>query len=298
MTRILGERRHADREVSMAEVDSRPVVTKRYTELDATIVYTAMSSLWASRFGAVRQPPGLPEPLGIRDRTITMSFIDGLALGERGNPGRSPARLDDLAQLLADLHGSGVTVARRRHPMKILRSLSRKAEGLSPLVHEQFIDALAAVTTVAPDDDAVVIGHGDFSPRNVLVDPHDHLILIDFDRLQMAGPGRDVAYLGAWIWVTELQADRTPSWEVADNFLAAYAARSGRSPAQLTATAGFHRAAALLRIAQSWTSLSVRPDQAAAVIAEARSVARRVQPRRASARMPMGSEGASPGDER
>jgi len=40
--------------------------------------------------------------------------------------------------------------------------------------------------------------------RNRMLDAPNGLALIDFDRLQMAAPERDISYWGAWTWVTML----------------------------------------------------------------------------------------------
>ena len=71
-----------------------------------------------------------------------------------------------------------------------------------------------------------MVSHGDFSPRNVLIGDGG-LVLIDFDRLQMAGAGRDVQHLAAWAWVTEVTAGRVDpvaGWALGDRFEIAYPA--------------------------------------------------------------------------
>ncbi len=272
MTVTMGERHHADRIVQRGNRAGRAVVTKTYRDADAGEVHDAMLALWGSPLGAGRTPPGIPEPLGRDGATLTMSFVDGNALGVRGNSGSTSAKMPELARLLADLHGSGVTVRRIRSARKLLRSVNRKADRVSPALREPFLAALDAAAAAAPTDEDLVVSHGDFSPRNVLVN-ESGLVLIDFDRLQMAGRGRDVAYLGAWLWVTEMQDGAIPTWDDADAFLSCYAAAGGVTVDSLRDTASFHRSAALLRIAQSWSSLAGRPDQAMAVITEATRIA-------------------------
>lgn len=134
------------------------------------------------------------------------------------------------------------------------------------MLHEGFTNAIAHVAAARPDGEFLVVSHGDFSPRNVL-DGAESLVLIDFDRLQMAGPGRDVGYLAAWCWATNAQRGGVGSWALGDAFASAYA-RCGGLAISPTAMS-FHRACALLRIASSWTALADQPLVASRIIEEA-----------------------------
>jgi aminoglycoside phosphotransferase (APT) family kinase protein len=258
---------HDDRLVQRCEIDGVAVIRKRYLHADAAAVFTAMAALWSSPFGAGRTPPGMPEPLRLHDDRggMDMSVVDGPMLGARGDLGALPAHVDELARLLADLHTSGVTVPRRRTAARLVASLERKFEG----GRHDVLDHLALRAPLL--DEALVVSHGDFSPRNVVVTPMG-LRLIDFDRLQMAGAGRDVQYLAAWAWVTDVVSCRAPrdrAWTVGDHFQVAYAARRPEVADELMAGRAFHRASSLVRIAMSWSSL--RHDSAATevVLAEA-----------------------------
>lgn len=268
MSSALGERRHDDRIVSLEQLDGEAVVVKRYASADPAPIFAAMRSLWCSPLGSGRQPPGLPRPIALDAQAIVMEWVDGPVLGVRGSPGRTIDQLRPLAGLLADLHASGVEVSHRRNPSKLLKSLARKRDLLDGPLAARFDRALAVVADGAPVEAGLVLSHGDFSPRNVLASPRG-LVLIDFDRLQMAGRGRDPGYLGAWLWATEHLGGGEPSWQPADHFLHEYAAAAAISFSTLRETAAFYRAAGLLRIAQSWSSLAGQPEQAATIIAEA-----------------------------
>ena len=89
----------------------------------------------------------MPRPLRLHDdgAGIDMRFVEGRLLGERGDVGFLPQRLDDTVALLADLHRSGVGVPRRRTTTKIVASLGRKFDGVA---HE-VVGRLAA-TGAAP----------------------------------------------------------------------------------------------------------------------------------------------------
>lgn len=259
---------HDDRLVVRAVDGGREVIRKRYRDDAGAAVHAAMSALWRSPFGESRQPcPGLPEPLGYgaADRTLTMAVAPGAALGRRGHLDRTEASLADVARLLADLHGSGVEVPRRRDSRKLLRSLERKLAGRET-------GLLPRLAALAPADEPLYPSHGDFSPRNVLLGPAGPA-LIDFDRIQMAGAGRDVQYLAAWCWVTQaVAAGRRPSasfWDVGDRFEAAYLACRPETTAAVVAGRTFHRVSGLVRIATEWSSMRHDADANRLVLDEA-----------------------------
>ncbi len=246
---------HDDRLVQRIAADGADVIRKRYQHADAVEVFDAMTDLWRSPLGAGRVPPGLPRPLGLHaDRHgMDMACIDGRMLGERGDVGFLPQRLSDVADLLADLHSSGVVVPRRRTAAKLVTSLRRKFADEPHAV----VEHLAAIAPQLAE--TVVVSHGDFSPRNIVVGAQG-LVLIDFDRLQMAGAGRDVQYLAAWAWVTEVTAGRVDprgGWALGDRFEMAYAERRPAAGDELRHSRSFHRASSLVRIATSWSSLQV-----------------------------------------
>lgn len=256
---------HLDRLVVRTERNGRPVIRKQYRDDSGAGIYAAMRALWTSPFGATRATPGLPEPIAYdtATRTLDMGVVDGPALGERGHVGDLPARLDDVASLLADLHTSGVAVERRRTPAKLVRSLQRKL----PDDHRSLIPR---IEVRAPVGELLVPNHGDFSPRNVLLTPTGPA-LIDFDRIQMAGPGRDVQYTAAWCWVTSvMNGSRSPerAWDLGDAFEAAYLEVRPRAAKDIHGGRVFHRACGLVRIATEWSSMKADPAAAAVVLDE------------------------------
>jgi len=157
---------------------------------------------------------------------------------------------DVAARLLADLHGSGVVPSRRRTTGKLVRSVQRKAAeagALVPGLATAFEDAAEQIGRARPADGELVPGHGDFSPRNVLVGPAT-AALIDFDRLQLADPARDVAYFAAWCWAWGVSQSGDGDWIALDRMVAAY-------PAGISARLPFYVAAGLVRIAHSLVTL-------------------------------------------
>jgi hypothetical protein len=261
--------RHGDRPVTRVTIDGGAAIRKRYRD-DSTPVYAAMVELWHSPFGEARPCPGIPAPLAhdAQEGTIDMRTVDGEPLTTGGALLRRPALRDQVALLLADLHRSGVQVARRRDPAKVIRQLARRLEA----TEQSFIEPLRRL---APADETLCLGHGDFSPPNVIVTA-DGPVLIDLDRLQMAGPGRDVNYLGAWCWVTAtLGRDRSvdDAWGLCDAFEAAYLTHRPEAASDLVAGRAFHRAAGLLRIATEWSVLRSDPVARTLVFDEARRFA-------------------------
>jgi aminoglycoside phosphotransferase (APT) family kinase protein len=223
--------------------------------------------------------------LGIVVRVRALSIGDAPAARGRW-PGdydvicsRSAARDSRFARhnaptVLADFHSSRVEVPRLRHPERLLRSLDRKAKQVAPSLNDSFQTVISqCLRPIAPVGDPLVVTHGDFSPRNLLSDG-SNLVLIDFDRLQMAGRGRDLGYFGAWVWVTEFMNEPTtnPSWAVADELISLYSKLTEITESSLRQTAPFYRAAALLRIAQSWSALGDRPDLSRVIIETAAKV--------------------------
>lgn len=259
---------HADRPVTIERGATGAVVTKRYAAGAGFPVFADMTALWASPFGGGGRMPE-PRSFDLSTGELRMSFVPGEPLGSRGDLGGTTQHLDGVAGLLAALHGSGAVVGRRRPGRRLLRSVQRKAadlDGLGTEVGATFARVAGAAAALVPEREELVSCHGDFSPRNVLVDA-SALALIDFDRLQMAGRARDVAYLGAWAWTTMLVAGAEPGWELAGAFGDAYERAGGgthwRSAEQ------FHRVTALLRIAHGWSALRAEPDLALAVLHEA-----------------------------
>ena len=262
---------HTDRLVVRTEVAGRPVIRKQYRDETGADVHASMRALWASPFGATRTPPGMPAPLAYdpTTRTLDMSVVHGDPLGARGDVGQVPVLLDEVARLLADLHSSGTTVPRRRTPDKLIRSLGRKLpddpRGLLP-----------RIAVRAPEGERLCPNHGDFSPRNVILTA-DGPALIDFDRLQMAGPGRDVQYMAAWCWVTATvngSGGPTDAWDLGDAFEAAYLEARPAAAKDLHGGRTFHRACGLVRIATEWSSMRSDPAASALVLDQVEALLR------------------------
>ncbi len=268
---------HGDRPVYLVSRDGQTIVVKRYLAGGAQAIHGQMRELWASPFGQGRRPPGLPCPMGVDPirHEVEMQFLAGEAIGSRGDLGRSVQLLPEVARLLADLHASGVRVARRRDPAALVRSGRRKVDELGEpggghrsavrILGRQVIDRLAEAMPPAGE---LVVSHGDFSPRNVLATPSG-LALIDFDRLQMCEPQRDISYWGAWTWVALLLSGGRPSWQVADGLAAAYRLARPAAADPGPASWAFYRAAGLLRIAHGWSALRSAPKITAQVLGEA-----------------------------
>jgi Phosphotransferase enzyme family len=263
---------HADRLVQTHDDGTgRRVVTKRYTEADGNAIYQEHLALWKSAFGERRSPPGVPQPLSFDPLVgvVTMEHIPGAPLAVRGTLGDTLEQTHRVAELLADLHSSGVPLSRRRSTAAVVRSVQRKAASL-PAAFAEFRRLADRLAACAPVDDQYVVSHGDFSPRNVLLTPEtQRLTIIDFDRLQSASPARDVAYWGAWIWTTQRLCDEEASWLPGDQFAAAYLRCAPDKTDAVTSHLAFHRAAALARIVHGWSALATRDDLARRLIDDA-----------------------------
>jgi hypothetical protein len=232
-----------------------PVVAKIYSDDGGEACFSNMRALWSSSFGERRDPPGLPRPIEyLREhRVLVLERVAGRALAEMGEP--DTGAVQDAVRLAAALHGSDARPTRRRSTRGILRSLRRKAERISRLdsaLGATVERVVAALEESRRKERELVPGHGDFSPRNVLVGP-DGSVLIDWDRFQLADPARDVAYFGTWCWVDRLRRGEVPSWSVLENAAAAYEAL--RPQAAIAEKLEFHVAAGLVRIAEGLVTL-------------------------------------------
>ncbi|GAA2738757.1 hypothetical protein GCM10009867_31540 [Pedococcus aerophilus] len=270
---------HTDRPVRIEErPGAAPVVLKEYRAGAGSEVHEVMEQLWASPFGAGRSPrPGMPRPLAFsaQRHTLTMEFLPGEPVATRGDLGSSLVVADEAARLLADLHASAVGVERARPLHRLVRSAARKARDRKddPTAAE-FTATLVALDEAMgrqPDEGRAVLTHGDFSPRNVLRTPTG-LALIDFDRLQLAAPARDVAYWGSWLWTTNVLAGRPvdESWALSEPFTAAYGRYAPGAVPEARVLA-FHRALALVRIAHGWSALASDSGAVRTILAEART---------------------------
>jgi hypothetical protein len=226
-----------------------PMVGKLFPAGGGEVAFENMLALWQSSFGERRDPAGLARPieylpdLGV----LVMEHLGGRPLGE-GDYLAEEALLAAV-ELLAALHGcDAVLPTRPRSAPRIVKSLRRKAARIAELAPNYaaiYAEAVDAVERAQRGDSELVCCHGDFSPRNVLAAP-DRYALIDWDRLRLADPARDIAHYGAWCWLRSLHHHKVSDWSALDRFLAAYL--SMRSAAALEEGLDFHLAAALLRM--------------------------------------------------
>ena len=222
--------------------------------------FANMTQVWNSSFGQRRTPPGLPQPLDFLPDcgALIMERLDGCPLADARSAGS--AQFDASLKLLAELHGSDVLPATRRSSRAVVRSADRKAARiaeLSPAHGALAKQVVEAITAARIKERELVPSHGDFSPRNVFVGA-DRLALIDWDRLQLADPARDVVYFGTYDWADWLRRGRAPNRDALGRAVEVYeAARPGT---KLKRALPFYIAASCLRRAAS--VLELWPEQA------------------------------------
>ena len=237
--------------IPLRDADDRPLVAKPYPAGGGAETFAAMQELWRSSFGERRHPPGLPRPVEYIERpsVLVMERLEGRPLLELGNP---PDELVDAAlELLASLHASDATPAKRRSASGVVRSIRRKAARTSELdatLAAPFARLVDALETARPAGAPLAPGHGDFSVRNVLV-ATDRLALIDWDRFRLADPARDVAYLGAWSWARARRDGERGDWALLDRCATTYDRL--RPEVHVQQRIGFYVAAGLGRIAHA-----------------------------------------------
>ena len=241
----------------MTAADGSAVLVKIYSGFPGETAFQNMTALWRSSFGQRRQPPGLPRPIeyvalpGLDRGALVMERLEGRTLLELGTPEK---HLDSAMRLAADLHRCGVATPRLRSAKKLVRSAQRKVErvmAVAPRFGPDLARVAQALEASRPRDAELVPCHGDFSPRNVLVGDA-RLALIDWDRLQLADPARDVAYFGTWCWAQGLRYG-LDDWGLLDQAVRIYGIL--RPEVELASRLGFHVAAALVRIAHGLVEL-------------------------------------------
>jgi len=262
------------------------VVVKSYLVAEGAAIFAAMTDLWASPLGRARRGgPGMPEPLGFDARTgaLTTAWVPGTPLGDRGRTAAAHSRSVEVGNLLAHLHGSGVVVDQVRDRPSLARSVRRGAADLAAdpstpgAVLEAFAEASLAVDRAWLHDQATprqVLGHGALAPHSLLVNARG-LVILDFDRLEMAEIERDLAHWAAWLWVTDGARGAAPNTvALLGDLVSGYAATSRRVPADRAALE-VHLAVALIHVAHSWTSLRHDPLTRLRVVNAATALAQR-----------------------
>lgn len=220
-----------------------------------------MLAVWNSSFGQGRIPPGLPRPIEYLSDcgALLMERLDGRPLAEDRAAG--PDRFDAAVRLLAELHSSDARPEKERGSRSIVRSVERKAARIAELAPAQAAlanEVSAAIAAARVKEAELVPSHGDFSPRNVLVVGPERLALIDWDRLQLADPARDVAYFGTSDWADWLRRGRAPNRDRLERAVEVY--QAARPEVRLKRSLSWHVAAGCVRRAAS--VLELWPDQA------------------------------------
>ena len=229
---------------------------KLYPAGGGAVAWHNMVALWDSAFGERRDPPGMAQPLEyVEDaQALVMEHLGGRPLVELA-PHEDEAFRSSVTLLIA-LHGCDAALASvPRTAARIVRSLRRKEARIAELAPEyaaRYRMAVDAAEAAQPRDAGLVCSHGDFSPRNVLAGA-DRYALIDWDRLKLADPLRDVAHHGAWCWLRALHRQGVSDWSALDRFVTAYASR--RTGSVVAERLDFHVAAALLRMVASRVEL-------------------------------------------
>jgi hypothetical protein len=234
------------------------VVGKFYPAGGGEEAYANIQEVWRSSFGERRRPPGLPRPVEYLPdlRMLVIERLEGRPLVELTGRGRGVAA--DAIRLLASLHSSDAKPTRRRSADRIIRSIRRKSNRvalLAPSYAGHFRAVTEALEEHRPSDSELVPSHGDFGLRNLLL-VEERLILVDWDRLQLADPARDLAFWGTAHWVRALQDGATPDWSALDRATAVYASARGGAPPRDRLR--FHVAAGLMRVAHNRVELGPR----------------------------------------
>jgi Phosphotransferase enzyme family len=241
--------------VGLRTAAGTPAIGKLYPAGGGGQAFRNMTALWDSSFGERRDPPGLARPIEYVEEAgvLVMEHLGGRPLVEFDYLTADAFRSSVV--LLASLHRSDAMLASLpRTASRIVKSLRRKQARIAELAPEyaaRYGAAVDGVEAAQPGDRELVCSHGDFSPRNVLAGTGRYA-LIDWDRLRLADPARDIANYGAWCWLRALHRRGASDWSALERFIAAYASLR---PCALGNRLDFHLAAALLRMVASRVEL-------------------------------------------
>lgn len=258
-TETFATRRPDQLTIPLVTASGTKVVAKFFTSDRGAQTFANMNALWASSFGAQRQPPGLPQPLDFLPDcgALIMERLEGRPLAELHASAQE--HFEPALRLLADLHQCNATPVVKRSSRSIVRSAERKAARIAELspTHATLAKELAAALEAGRvKERELVPSHGDFSPRNIFVGA-DRLAVIDWDRFQLADPARDVVYFATYDWADWLRRGRMPNRDNLKRAIEVY--ESARPGAKLKRAVSFHIAASCLRRALS--ILELWPDQ-------------------------------------
>jgi aminoglycoside phosphotransferase (APT) family kinase protein len=261
--------------VTLAHGSGPMVIAKQVPQGGAEKLFCNMRAVWNSSFGAARKPPGLPKPIDwIPELDIViMERVEGKTLAEIGAPERY---FEPAIELMAALHSSDAAGETERGARSVVRSVKRKAEAISSRLpeHTKVVqEAVAAMEANRPKDGLLVPSHGDCSPRNVLMSEGERLVLIDWERFQMADPARDLAYFATWGWPEQLKRGRLPDDSLLKHAVKIY--ERDRPGISLRKQVRFYAAAGLIRRAASLAELW--PEQSYLVPALAKTALRQFE---------------------
>jgi aminoglycoside phosphotransferase (APT) family kinase protein len=233
-----------------------------------------MIRIWKSSFGERRLPPGIPRPVAFLEdnNALVMERIAGYPMIEW--MGAGVERIEEVARTLADLHTSDASPSKRRDAKRVVRSIQRKVADLTGTGVEHHLTQVAKrleewlpeVNRGEHGPVELVPSHGDFSPRNVILSP-ERIAFIDWDRFRLADPARDLAYFGAWAWMSDLRLSRKPDWTLGDRLVDIYQAYHPTTKIEVRIK--FYRAAGLARIAHSQVRLWKSTDLVLPLTSEA-----------------------------
>lgn len=191
----------------------RPLFAKFFRDDRGAALHAEQAKLWAATRNA--RALRIPEPLGYEPgrRVLLMGeaqggrgLIDWIKCLENGQPlpaGVDLARLErcmgSVAEMLAELHGSGVVPSARRTFAGELARLSKDRSLLrgglqqeQPELTERAENLVRRLEALAPAQEQLLPAHGGFRHKQMVGDDRQ-LTVIDWDGLCLADPALDAA---------------------------------------------------------------------------------------------------------
>jgi aminoglycoside phosphotransferase (APT) family kinase protein len=167
--------------------------------------------------------------------TPPLGNLDGLA-ALRNGPGLFARLPVQLAETMTELHALDpvpVTAAVREAAPTVAWSidelLDAYGDGAEALGRDDLVAAVDALRHGRPEEECVVICHGDLHPFNLLIDDDRHLTVIDWTAAIRAAPAYDVAFTAMLLANPPLAAPgplgavlRFVGTRIANRFIASY----------------------------------------------------------------------------
>jgi hypothetical protein len=164
----------------------------------------AREARFAAAVRGLRVSATLPSVRAPRCRAV---WPDLLATAQTREPGAPATRSEEsgarAGAVIAGVHAGsseGLPAATPARQLESAAASARLVARIAPALAVRVDRLLAEFERTRPDHLRLVTSHGDFYPKQLLVDPRGNLVLTDFDELCVAPAALDIATYASYIW--------------------------------------------------------------------------------------------------